>query len=120
MDSYEIIMTDDATADLIELRDYIAEVLLAPEVALFYIRTIRKEIHTLVELPDRIKPVNEKPWHSRGVRKIRAKNIYIYYIIDESSKLVYILNIIYSKRDQYRQLAQMKLDWHAAYNAPER
>ena len=27
MDSYEIIMTDDATTDLIELRNYIAELL---------------------------------------------------------------------------------------------
>ena len=75
MDSYEIIMTDDATADLVELRDYIAEVLLAPETALSYIRAIRKEISTLTDLPDRIKLVDDEPWHSRGIRKIIAKTI---------------------------------------------
>jgi len=110
MDSYEIIMTDDATADLIELRDYIAEVLLAPETALSYIRAIRAEISTLSEMPARIRTVDDEPWHSRDIRKIIAKNFYVYYRIDESSKRVYILNIIYNKRDQLRQLARLKLD----------
>lgn len=110
MDSYEIIMTDDATADLIELRDYIAEVLLAPETALSYIRAIRAEISTLSEMPARIRTVDDEPWHSRGIRRIIAKNFYVYYRIDESSKRIYILNIIYNKRDQLRQLGRLKLD----------
>lgn len=110
MDSYEIIMTDDATADLIELRDYIAEVLLAPETALSYIRAIRAEISTLSEMPARIRTVDDEPWHSRGIRRIIAKNFYVYYRIDESSKRLYILNIIYNKRDQLRQLGRLKLD----------
>ena len=110
MDSYEIIMTDDATADLIELRDYIAEVLLAPETALSYIRAIRAEISTLSEMPARIRTVDDEPWHSRCIRRIIAKNFYVYYRIDESSKRVYILNIIYNKRDQLRQLGRLKLD----------
>ena len=75
MDSYEIIMTDDATTDLIELRDYIAEVLLAPETALSYIRAIRAEISTLSEIPARIRTVDDEPWHSRGIRRIIAKNL---------------------------------------------
>ena len=110
MDSYEIIMTDDATTDLIELRDYIAEVLLAPETALSYIRAIRAEISTLSEMPARIRTVDDEPWHSRGIRRIIAKNFYVYYRIDESSKRIYILNIIYNKRDQLRQLGRLKLD----------
>ena len=69
MDSYEIIMTSDATADIVELKDYIANVLLVPETALNYIRSIRREISTLQEMPGRIKPVDDEPWHSRGVRK---------------------------------------------------
>lgn len=110
MDSYEIILTDDATADLIELRDYIAEVLLAPETALSYIRAIRAEISTLSEMPAHIRTVDDEPWHSRGIRRIIAKNFYVYYRIDESSKRIYILNIIYNKRDQLRQLGRLKLD----------
>ncbi|MDD5874763.1 MAG: type II toxin-antitoxin system RelE/ParE family toxin [Baileyella intestinalis] len=110
MDSYEIIMTPDATTDLVELRDYIADILLVPDTALSYIRAIRKEISKLSEMPGRIKPVNDEPWHSRGIRKIMAKNFYIYYRIDEDAKQVYIMNVIYNRRDQLRQLANMKLD----------
>ena len=110
MDSYEIIMTPDATADLVELRDYIADVLLVPGTALSYLRTIREEISKLAEMPGRIKPVDDEPWHSRGIRKIMAKNFYVYYRIDEDAKHVYIMNVIYNKRDQLRQLSQMKLD----------
>ena len=69
MTSFEIIITPDAEADLIELRNYIADVLLAPETALSYIQSIRKEIAALSEMPGRIKPVDEEPWHSRGCEK---------------------------------------------------
>ena len=110
MNSYEIIMTPDATTDLVELRDYIADVLLVPDTALSCIRAIREEISKLSEMPGRIKPVDDEPWHSRGIREIMAKNFYVYYRIDEETKRVYIMNVIYNKRDQLRQLANMKLD----------
>ena len=113
MPSYEIIMTPDATKDVAELRDYIADVLLAPDTALTFIRTIRGEIGKLSRMPERIKPVDDEPWHSRGIRKMIVKNFYVYYRIDEDSRRVYIMNVInviYDKRDQLRQLAKMKLD----------
>ena len=107
MDSYEIVMTPDATDDLIELRDYIANDLLSPNTALSYIKAIRKEIETLSSMPGRYQPVEDEPWHSRGIRKTIVKNFYIYYRIDETTQRVYILNIIYARRDQLRMLAQM-------------
>ena len=105
MDSFEIIMTPDATTDLLELRDYISDSLLAPDTALFYIESIRKTINTLSLMPDRVKPVEIEPWKSIGIRKIMAKNFYIYYRINQKDKQVYILNILYNRRDQLRQLA---------------
>lgn len=110
MDSYEIIMTPDATTDLMELRDYIAEVLLVPKTALTYVRAIRETISKLEYMAASIAPVLDEPWHSRGVRKIVAKNFHIYYRIDEDIKRVYVLNIIYNKREQLRMLDKMKID----------
>lgn len=110
MDSYEIIITPDAIADLVELRDYIADVLLAPDTARSYIQAIREEISTLSEMPGRIKLVDDEPWRSRGVRKIMAKNFYVYYRMDKAAMRVYIMNVIYARRDQLQQLVQMKLD----------
>lgn len=107
MDSYEIIITPDAEADLFEIRNYIAYTLLAPNAALNYIRVLRDEIQRLTYMATSIAPVEQEPWHSRGVRKIIAKNFYIYYRPDTSSGKVYILNVIYAKRDQLRVLKEM-------------
>jgi plasmid stabilization system protein ParE len=52
VNSYEIIVTPDAEADLHEIRDYIAETLLVPDVALKYIRVIRKEMEKLSYMAD--------------------------------------------------------------------
>ena len=60
MDSYEIIMTDDATTDLVELRDYIAYVLHAPDTALTYIRAIRSQIDRLSKAPKSHRIVSER------------------------------------------------------------
>ena len=110
MDSYEIIITPDAEDDLVELRNYIADVLLARDTARNYIHTIRKEIVTLSELPARYKPVDDEPWHSRGIRRILVNNFFVYYRIDEGRKQVFILNVIYARRDQLRMLEQMNID----------
>ena len=110
MDSYKIILTPDAEEDLVELRNYIADVLLARDTARNYIRTIRKEIGSLSELPARYKPVDDEPWHSRGIRRIIVNNFFVYYRIDEEHKRVYILNVIYARRDQLRLLEQMNID----------
>ena len=109
MDSYEIIITPDAEADLFEIRDYIAYTLLAPDVALTYIRAIRTEIQKLTYMASSIAPIEREPWNSRGVRKIIAKNFFIYYRPDNASCKVYILNVIYAKRDQLRALKNMNL-----------
>lgn len=106
MDEYEIIITPDASEDLWELRNYIADVLLSPETALDYVRTVRQEIAGLVQFPARFKPIDEEPWHSRDVRKLLAKNFYVYYWIDEPRKRVYVMNVIYARRDQLQALAQ--------------
>lgn len=75
MGAYEIIMTPDAVADLVSLRDYIAGTLSAPETALKYIRTIRHEIGSLSDMPYRIKTVDEEPWHTRGLRRLIVKTL---------------------------------------------
>ena len=104
MDHYEIIMTPDSINELFDLRNYIADVLLARDTALKMIRLIRDEISKLSELPGRIKPVDDEPWKSRGVRRLLCKNFYIYFRIDEAEKRVYILNVIYARRDQLNAL----------------
>ena len=106
MDKYEIVMTPDAVEDLWELRNYIADVLLSPDTALEYIHAVREEIASLSQFPARFKPMDDEPWHSRGVRRLLAKNFYVYYWIEEPIKRVFVMNVIYARRDQLQALAQ--------------
>ena len=62
-----------------------------------------------VDYQKSIAPEKREPWYSRGVRKIIAKNFYIYYRLDEVSGRVYVLNVIYAKRDQLKVLNKMNL-----------
>lgn len=56
-------MTPDATDDLVELRDYIADVLLVPEIALAYIQAIHKEISKREYSAVSVAIVPDEPWH---------------------------------------------------------
>ena len=106
MDSYEVILTPDAISDLTELRDHIADVLVAPDTARGYIRHIREEVSTLKQMPNRHILVKEEPWRSRSIRRMNVKNFIVYYRVDEAHRRVYILNVIYNKRDQLRALSK--------------
>lgn len=105
MSEYEIIITEDAAEDLWELRNYIADVLLSPNTALEYVCTIREEIARLACFPARFQPLDDEPWHSRGVRRFLAKNFFVYYWINEETRRVYVMNVIYARRDQLQALA---------------
>ena len=109
MASYRIIVTPDAQADLSELRDYIANSLSAPGTALAYIRAIRQEIASLAEMSARCRLMDDEPWHSYGFRRLLVRNFYVYYRIDEAAAAVYILNVIYARRDQLNALAEKNL-----------
>ena len=94
MEPYEIMITSDAVRDLTELRNYIADVLLEPETALSCIRTVRREIDSLSEMPARYRAMDEEPWHTRQIRRMIVKNFFVYYRIDEAARRVIVLNVI--------------------------
>lgn len=110
MDAYRIILTPDAEEDMKELRSYIADVLSVQNTALAYVQAVRKEIRSLSEMPARYRPVDEEPWHSRGIRRLIVKNSYVYYRIDEAAKKVLILNVVYARRDQLKALSRISTD----------
>ena len=106
MERYNVIITPDAAVDLSQLNSYIAYTLQVPETALKYIRGLRQEIEKLDSFPGAVAPVPDEPWHSRGIRRIIYKNFYIYYRIDENAKCVYVLNVIYARRNQLNALSE--------------
>ena len=57
--------------------------------------------------------VDEQPWGELGFRKIRVKNYYVYFWVDENRKEVQIFAVIYVRRDRVKQPEQFQY-----YNVP--
>lgn len=109
MDTYSIIITRQAKEQLANIRDYILYELKSLENARQTINRLFGEIKKLNYMPHRIKVIEEMPWKEYGIRKIRVKNYYIYYWINESEKTVFVVSVIYVKRNQVKQLQEMKI-----------
>lgn len=107
MQSFNVLLTPDAEKDLRELREYIAYILQAPMTAKQYIHFLRQEIERLSYIPEGFPLVEDEPWHTRGIRRLVAKNTLVYYRIDDASQTVYVLNFIYARRDQLDALHRM-------------
>ena len=99
--SYTIEITEEALADMEQLYQYIAEVLLSPENAISQYNRIADAILTLDELPERCPIINTEPEHSRGIRRMLVDNYSVFYIIEETR--VIITDVLYSASDiEYR------------------
>lgn len=58
-------------------------------------------------MPHKIKCIDEKPWGDFGIRKIRVKNYYIYFLINQAKSEVQIISVIYVKRNQEKELEDL-------------
>lgn len=105
---YKIRITRQAFAHLREIRRYIEAELASPDAALNTIRAIRTEIAKLAYMPEKIGTIDEEPWKHEGFRKIRVKNYYVYFWIDEENRKVQVIAVIYVKMDQVNQLIMMR------------
>lgn len=109
MESYKVWITKYALAQMKEIRDYIANELLAPQAAYNLLAEIKSKIAALETMPERNSLVDVKKWREQGVRKVIVKNFVIYYWINEEQKAVHITAVVYGKRDQLKQLGKMEL-----------
>ena len=67
-------------------------------------------ILSLENMPHRISLTDEEPWRSEGIHKMPVKNYLVYFWINEIKNMVYITAVIYSQREQKRQLSKMKME----------
>lgn len=110
VDTYKVKVTRQARAHLQKIKEYIRDILLAPEAANNTIAALRKEIKSLDKMPGRIKLMEDEPWHTIGIHQMQVKNYYVYFWIDEERKLVQVTSVIYVGRDQPKQLRRMKME----------
>lgn len=110
MAKYRVKVVRQARSHLQGIKEYIAFELLAPETARNMLILLSQSMHSLSDEPYRIKTIDEEPWGSQGIRKIRAKNYYIYFWIDEEKMRVYVTAVVYVGRDQKEQLKKLTFE----------
>lgn len=106
---YEVKVTRQALEQMRAIIHYISYDLMAPEAAQNLLNDLKSAIIKLAVLPKRHSLIEEEPWRSEGVRKIVVKNFLVYYWIDDENNKVQITAVIYSKRDQIKQLKNMDM-----------
>jgi len=109
-DRYEVRITWHAEASMRKIARYIAFDLLAPDAAVDLLTTFQQEIDNLEHTPCRVHLTPEAAWRAKGVRRLAVRNFYVYFWVDEAQKKVQIIDVVYMKRDQTRQLMEMPME----------
>lgn len=68
-------------------------------------------------MPERIKLTEEEPWRSEGIHRMRVRNYYVYFWIDDENDRVQVTSVIYVARDQAAQLILMQNETRWLVNA---
>ncbi len=101
---YKIRISNTAKAEIQEIYYYIADVLNNKPAALRRIDLIDAGIKKLSENPGHYPLVRNDYLASKGIRCIVVKTHIIFFIINEEEKSVYVLHILYGRRDWVRLL----------------
>lgn len=109
MNEYEVRVTRQALEQMKEIVHYISNDLMAPDAADNLLDEMKAEITKLAYFPKKYALIDEEPWRTEGIRKIVVKNFLIYYWVDDENNRVQVTAVIYSRRDQIRQLANMDM-----------
>ncbi|MGN0851932.1 MAG: type II toxin-antitoxin system RelE/ParE family toxin [Kiritimatiellia bacterium] len=99
MGEYRIEMTPEAEADIDEAYSYISCQLENPQAAFELTDGIYDGIGKLSAMPSRFPVWRREPLKSEGVRFFGVKNFNVFYVIDATRRTVFVLRVMYSRRD---------------------
>ena len=101
---YKIIITLEAQSDISKIIHYIAGELKAPQAAVNLNDLFLKSIKDLAVSPERNKVIDEEHWGSEKIRKLIVKNYYVYYNVNDLTRTISIIAVIYAGMDQTKQI----------------
>jgi toxin ParE1/3/4 len=99
MSSYNVVITEAAQRDLLDIFDYIAFELHEPDSARRLLFTIRTKVKSLEEHPERNNRVSEPKYEAQQIRWCPIENYVIFYQVSEIHNQVYIIRVLYKKRN---------------------
>ena len=110
MDEYEVRVTRLALEQMKEIVHYISYDLMSPAAADNLLDKFKAEILKLSSLPKKYARIEEEPWRTEGIRKMVVLKFLIFYWVDDDNSRVQVTAVIYGRRDQIRQLANMDME----------
>jgi len=96
---YEIVVTDPAVEDMVDIIGYIQELTQSNEIANAYMTGMLNTIKSLEEMPNRFQIVDDPELSQLGIRYAHYKNYIIAYSVAEASAKVEVYRILYSGSD---------------------
>ena len=99
IETYDVLLSDEALNDLEEIYSYIAFSLQAPVAAVLQVNCIRTEIKSLCSMPERYVLVDWEPWHSMNMHRVVVDSYIVFYLVNNSEAVVDIVRIFYGERD---------------------
>lgn len=105
---YNIYVTPYAKLQMAEIKEYTVNVLAAPLAAKKLLEKFEEAIKSLQFMPKRYRVIGGDFGKQEGIRRVKQRNFYIYYWINEDDNSIYILDIIYAKAEQEHLLKVMR------------
>lgn len=97
MKQYTVEITDEALADMEQIYNHIAYVLLAPENAMGQYDRIADEILKLDVFPERFRIMDSEPEYSKEIRGMPVDHYSVFYVIKKDR--VIVTDVLYSASD---------------------
>lgn len=97
MKQYKVKITNEALADMEQIYNHIAYVLLAPKNAMEQYNRIADEILKLNTFPECFQIMDSEQEHSKEIRRMLVDNYSVFYVIKEDA--VIVTNVLYSASD---------------------
>lgn len=105
MKQYTVEITDEALADMEQLYNHIAFVLLAPDNAMGQYNRIADAILKLDVFPERFRIMDSEPEHSKGIKRMPVDNYSVFYVIKQDRGIV--TDVLYSASDIEERLKEI-------------
>jgi toxin ParE1/3/4 len=97
--AYKLVVSKEAHKDIDNIVHYIAVELVNPAAAAGFLNDVEKSYHIVVSNPYMYSLCHDARLSREGYRKIVIKNYIILYRIDDETKAVFIVRIIYGGRN---------------------
>lgn len=97
--TYRILYSPESLDDVRNIGAYIRDELGSPQAAKGLVSKIRDTIRNLSTMPLRHPVVGWEPWRSAGVRRVTVGNHTIFYLVDQDSREVRVLRVLYGRMD---------------------